>query len=160
MYLVLNKIWLAVCSYAYLYWQIRAQSLTHILSACLQESKFSLYCPTSLGKLVLIEIDKQRLPLFPEDAWFAAKVKVKSPEGDIYTFPIYRWISGSEVQLFREGTGLWNRCLDITLSRKMRGQTRLIYIFFSSALKITDDSHHLGKYSREKEMKLREQLYR
>uniref|UniRef100_A0A671WZW8 Arachidonate 15-lipoxygenase type B n=1 Tax=Sparus aurata TaxID=8175 RepID=A0A671WZW8_SPAAU len=98
---------------------------------CGAESKFSLYCPTSLGKLVLIEIDKQRLPLFPEDAWFAAKVKVKSPEGDIYTFPIYRWISGSEVQLFREGT----------------------------ALKITDDSHHLGKYSREKEMKLREQLW-
>uniref|UniRef100_A0AAX7SIQ7 Lipoxygenase domain-containing protein n=1 Tax=Astatotilapia calliptera TaxID=8154 RepID=A0AAX7SIQ7_ASTCA len=54
-------------------------------------------CPTSLGNLVLIELDKQSLPLFPEDAWFCAKVEVKSPEGDIYSFPIYRWIADSKV---------------------------------------------------------------
>ncbi|XP_070712351.1 arachidonate 12-lipoxygenase, 12R-type-like [Pempheris klunzingeri] len=95
------------------------------------ESKFSVSCPTSLGKLVLVEIDKKPLPLFPEDSWFPSKVKVKSPEGDIYNFPIYRWITDSEVHLFREGT----------------------------ALRILDDDHHLGKYSREKELKQREQLY-
>ncbi|KAM9362638.1 arachidonate 12-lipoxygenase, 12R-type-like [Symphorus nematophorus] len=95
------------------------------------ESKFCVCCPTSLGKLVLIEIDKKPLLLFPEDAWFPSKVKVKSPEGDVYNFPIYRWISGCEVHLFREGT----------------------------ALRIFDDDHHLGKYSREKELKLREKLY-
>ncbi|KAF3852551.1 hypothetical protein F7725_005906 [Dissostichus mawsoni] len=70
--------------------------------------------------------------MFPEDSWFPDKVEVRSPEGDDYNFPIYRWIADSEVQLFREGT----------------------------ALRILDDNHHLGKYSREKELKLREELYR
>lgn len=85
-----------------------AQGLPHLLFVCLQESKFSVSCPTSLGKLVLIEVDKKPLPLFPEDAWFPCKFKVKSPEGDIYNFPIYRWISDTEVNIFREGTGLWS----------------------------------------------------
>ncbi|KAM7008635.1 arachidonate 12-lipoxygenase, 12R-type-like [Tautogolabrus adspersus] len=96
------------------------------------ESKFSMYCPTSLGKLVLIELDKKPLPMFPEDNWFPNKIQIKSPEGDLYTFPIYRWIAGCEVHLFREGT----------------------------ALRIFDDNHHLGKYGREKELKQREELYR
>ncbi|XP_074546464.1 arachidonate 12-lipoxygenase, 12R-type-like [Halichoeres trimaculatus] len=96
------------------------------------DSKFSVSCPTSLGKLVLIELDKKPLPLFPEDNWFPSKIKIKSPEGDTYTFPIYRWIAGCEVHLFREAT----------------------------ALRIFDDNHHLGKYCREKELKLREELYR
>uniref|UniRef100_A0A3B3XBG5 Lipoxygenase domain-containing protein n=1 Tax=Poecilia mexicana TaxID=48701 RepID=A0A3B3XBG5_9TELE len=61
--------------------------------------------PTSLGKLVLVELDKQPLLLFPEDSWFPAKVEVKSPDGDIYNFPVYRWISDSKVHRFREGTG-------------------------------------------------------
>ncbi|XP_070768794.1 polyunsaturated fatty acid lipoxygenase ALOX15B-like [Enoplosus armatus] len=107
-------------------------SLTGTISFCLgAESTFSVTCPTSLGKLVLIEIDKKPLPLFPEDAWFPCKVTVKSPEGDIYNFPIYRWIANSEVHLFREAT----------------------------ALRVFDDNLHLGKYSREMELKLREQLY-
>lgn len=41
----------------------------------------------------------------PEDSWFPNKVKVKSPEGDTYNFPIYRWITDSKVYRFREGTG-------------------------------------------------------
>lgn len=65
-----------------------------------------MYSAQSLGKLVLIELDKQRLPLFPEDSWFPAKVEVTSPEGDVYRFPIYRWIDDSKVHRFREGTGL------------------------------------------------------
>ncbi|KAI9525624.1 hypothetical protein NQZ68_006173 [Dissostichus eleginoides] len=95
-------------------------------------STFSVSCPTSLGKLVLIEVDKKPLLMLPEDSWFPDKVEVRSPEGDDYNFPIYRWIADSEVHLFREGT----------------------------ALRILDDNHHLGKYSREKELKLREELYR
>uniref|UniRef100_A0A7N5ZTE3 Arachidonate 15-lipoxygenase B-like n=1 Tax=Anabas testudineus TaxID=64144 RepID=A0A7N5ZTE3_ANATE len=69
-------------------------------------STFTVSCPTSLGKLVLIQLDKQRLPLIPEDSWFPAKVEVESPGGDTYKFPIYRWITDSEVHHFREGTGL------------------------------------------------------
>uniref|UniRef100_A0A3B4FR53 Lipoxygenase domain-containing protein n=1 Tax=Pundamilia nyererei TaxID=303518 RepID=A0A3B4FR53_9CICH len=71
-------------------------------------SKFKVSCSTSLGNLLLIELDKQSLPLFPEDAWFCAKVEVKSPEGDIYSFPIYRWITDSKVHRFRDGKGLGN----------------------------------------------------
>jgi hypothetical protein len=62
-------------------------------------------CPSSLGTLVLIELDKQPLPLFPQDAWFPSKVVVTTPEGDTCQFPIYRWIMDKEVHLFREGTG-------------------------------------------------------
>uniref|UniRef100_A0A3P9CVL9 Hydroperoxide isomerase ALOXE3-like n=1 Tax=Maylandia zebra TaxID=106582 RepID=A0A3P9CVL9_9CICH len=66
-------------------------------------SKFKVSCSTSLGNLVLIELDKQSLPLFPEDDWFCAKVEVKSPEGDIYSFPVYRWIADSKVHRFKDG---------------------------------------------------------
>ncbi|XP_047433293.1 polyunsaturated fatty acid lipoxygenase ALOX15B-like [Mugil cephalus] len=95
-------------------------------------SCFTVSCPTSLGKLVLIELDKQPLPLFPGDSWFPRKVEVKSPEGHTYHFPIYRWITDSEVHRFREAT----------------------------ALTVLEDKHHLGQYSRQQELKEREQDYR
>nr|XP_020504092.1 hydroperoxide isomerase ALOXE3-like [Labrus bergylta] len=95
-------------------------------------SSFSICNSASIGKLVLIELDKQRLPLFPEDSWFPTKVEVKSPEGDTYNFPVYRWITDSAVYRFREGR----------------------------ALTVFDDTHHLGKYSRQQELKQREEDYR
>ncbi|XP_041641858.1 arachidonate 12-lipoxygenase, 12R-type-like isoform X2 [Cheilinus undulatus] len=101
-------------------------------SETLKVSCFTVCNPVSIGRLVLIELDKQRLPLFPEDSWFPTKVEVKSPEGHTYNFPIYRWITDSEVHRFREGTALTT-----------------IY-----------DTNHLGKYSREKELKQREEDYR
>ncbi|XP_041840057.1 polyunsaturated fatty acid lipoxygenase ALOX15B-like [Melanotaenia boesemani] len=95
-------------------------------------ASFTVSCPTSIGKLVLVEVDKKSLPLFPEDSWFPAKVEVKSPEGDVYNFPIYRWINDSEVHRFRQGT----------------------------ALTIIQDDHHLGRYSREVELQQRKEDYR
>uniref|UniRef100_A0A7N8WU53 Arachidonate 15-lipoxygenase B-like n=1 Tax=Mastacembelus armatus TaxID=205130 RepID=A0A7N8WU53_9TELE len=83
-------------------------------------SSFTVSCSSSLGNLVLIELDKKHLPLFPEDSWFPAKVEVKSPEGDTYTFPIYRWINDSEVHRFKEGTGLWELCLQVPWLRNKR----------------------------------------
>ncbi|XP_027874975.1 arachidonate 15-lipoxygenase B-like isoform X2 [Xiphophorus couchianus] len=94
-------------------------------------ASFTVSSPKSLGKLVLVELDKQPLLLFPEDSWFPAKVEVKSPEGDIYNFPIYRWITDSKVHRFREGT----------------------------ALKGFEDNHHLGRDSREQELKQRQKDY-
>ncbi|XP_068606631.1 arachidonate 12-lipoxygenase, 12R-type-like [Brachionichthys hirsutus] len=93
---------------------------------------FTVSCNESIGKLVLVELDKQCLPFFPEDAWFLAKVQVNSPEGDTYNFPVYRWIDESEVHRFREGT----------------------------ALRVSEDSHHLGRYSRQLELSEREEEYR
>ncbi|XP_013863199.1 hydroperoxide isomerase ALOXE3 [Austrofundulus limnaeus] len=93
---------------------------------------FTVSCPTSIGKLVLIEIDKQPLLFFPEDSWFPSKVEVKSPEGHTFTFPVYRWITGSMVQNFREG----------------------------KALKVFEDNNPLCQYSREQELKQRQVDYR
>ncbi|XP_014855324.1 PREDICTED: arachidonate 15-lipoxygenase B-like [Poecilia mexicana] len=98
---------------------------------CTKVASFTVSSPTFLGKLVLVELDKQPLLLFPEDSWFPAKVEVKSPDGDIYNFPVYRWISDSKVHRFREGT----------------------------ALKGFEDSHQLGRYSREEELKQRQKDY-
>ncbi|KAK2817137.1 hypothetical protein Q5P01_025328 [Channa striata] len=94
-------------------------------------STFTVSNPLSLGKLVLIQLDKQSLPLFPEDSWFPTKVEVKSPEGDTYNFPIYRWIPDSRTHSFREGT----------------------------ALRVFEENHHLGVHSREQELKQREKDY-
>ncbi|TWW58711.1 Hydroperoxide isomerase ALOXE3 [Takifugu flavidus] len=95
-------------------------------------SKFTVRCSESIGKLVLIELDKQGLPIFPEDSWFPSKVEVKSPEGDVYVFPIYYWIDDNQVHRFREGT----------------------------ALRVFEDTHPLGKHSRKRELKEREEDYR
>ncbi|XP_065813787.1 polyunsaturated fatty acid lipoxygenase ALOX15B-like [Labrus bergylta] len=95
------------------------------------ESTFTLSCTNSIGKLLLIELNKHPVIVFPEDAWFPNKVEVKSPEGQTFNFPIYRWITDSEVHLYRDGKAL------------------LVY----------EDTHPLGKYSREKELKEREEAY-
>lgn len=62
--------------------------------------------PCDHGKLLLIELDKQLVFVFPEDAWFPSKVEVKSPEGKVYNFPVYHWVTDSKVQVFREGADL------------------------------------------------------
>ncbi|XP_078022370.1 polyunsaturated fatty acid lipoxygenase ALOX15B-like isoform X2 [Epinephelus lanceolatus] len=64
-------------------------------------STFTMSCPASIGKLVLIELEKQ--PSQNPDKWFPTKVEVKSPEGDTFKFLICRWITDSEVYRFREG---------------------------------------------------------
>ncbi|XP_059197441.1 polyunsaturated fatty acid lipoxygenase ALOX15B-like [Centropristis striata] len=97
---------------------------------------FTLSCPASIGKLVLIELDKRPFPLIPiswfgRDSWFPAKVEVNSPEGHTYKFPIYRWITDFEVHRFREGT----------------------------ALRVFEDNHHLGLYSRHQELIKRSKDY-
>lgn len=78
-----------------------------------QVSHFIVSCPKSLGKLVMIKLDKQKR--FLQDSWYPAKVEVKSPKNKTYHFPIYHWITDSEVYCFREGTGLWKcACLIYT----------------------------------------------
>ncbi|KAI4833476.1 hypothetical protein KUCAC02_016374 [Chaenocephalus aceratus] len=69
-------------------------------------SSFNMSCRVSIGKLILIELDKQGLPLIPQD--------------------------NSEVKRFREGT----------------------------ALRVFEDIHHLGRYSRVQALKQREKDYR
>ncbi|XP_039903152.1 polyunsaturated fatty acid lipoxygenase ALOX15B-like [Simochromis diagramma] len=95
-----------------------------------QVSHFIVSCPKSLGKLVMIKLDKQKR--FLQDSWYPAKVEVKSPKNKTYHFPIYHWITDSEVYCFREGT----------------------------ALRTFDDSNsHLGGCSRQQELKQRQKVF-
>ncbi|XP_067106336.1 polyunsaturated fatty acid lipoxygenase ALOX15B-like [Osmerus mordax] len=64
---------------------------------------FPIECPTSLGELVVVELDKKPLLLTPSDNWFCTKVTVVTPEKNTAHFPCYRWISDNKVHYFREG---------------------------------------------------------
>uniref|UniRef100_A0A3Q1INM4 Uncharacterized protein n=1 Tax=Anabas testudineus TaxID=64144 RepID=A0A3Q1INM4_ANATE len=68
------------------------------------KGEVSLEYGIPISMLVLVELNKQCGWLFIEDSWFPDKVEIKSPEGQTYIFPIYRWISDSKVHCFREGT--------------------------------------------------------
>ncbi|XP_030604396.1 hydroperoxide isomerase ALOXE3-like [Archocentrus centrarchus] len=92
-------------------------------------SKCTISCPKSLGKLVLIELQKETM--FFNDSWYPAKVDVKSPEGDTYHFPIYHWITDSELHYFREG----------------------------AALLVFEDKCSVDGYSREQEIKQQQEVY-
>ncbi|XP_077426909.1 polyunsaturated fatty acid lipoxygenase ALOX15B-like [Vanacampus margaritifer] len=87
-------------------------------------STCTVSCPNSLGRLVLIELDKPPNPDSRDDAWFPEKVEIKSPKNDVYTFPVHCWICSGDAQIFREGT----------------------------ALRIFDESHSLGQNARKEEL--------
>ncbi|XP_030606493.1 arachidonate 15-lipoxygenase B-like [Archocentrus centrarchus] len=95
-------------------------------------SRFTVSSPVPLGELLLIEIDKEHRLLFPDKSWYAAKVEVNSPEGDTYHFPIYQWITDSDVHRFKEGTAL----------RASQEKNSL-----------------LAKYSRQEELEKQQQVY-
>ncbi|XP_077428039.1 arachidonate 12-lipoxygenase, 12R-type-like isoform X2 [Vanacampus margaritifer] len=64
---------------------------------------YTVCCSKSLGKLILIELDKRHRHFVPDGSWFPDKVEVKSPEEDVYTFPIHCWISDKATHRYREG---------------------------------------------------------
>ncbi|XP_076736077.1 hydroperoxide isomerase ALOXE3-like [Maylandia zebra] len=95
-------------------------------------SRFTVTCPVSLGELLLIEVDKEHRLLLPDMSWYAAKVEVTSPEGDTYQFPIYQWITNSDVHRFKEG----------------------------EALRASQEKNSLlAKYSRQEELEKQQQVY-
>uniref|UniRef100_A0A8C6WH08 Lipoxygenase domain-containing protein n=1 Tax=Neogobius melanostomus TaxID=47308 RepID=A0A8C6WH08_9GOBI len=87
--------------------------------------------PVSLGKLVLIELEKMKRPLLPLLPWFVEKVEVDSLENDTFKFPIYHWIVDEEIHRFRECT----------------------------ALTVVQDDHPLAKYTRQMELQERRKQY-
>uniref|UniRef100_A0A8C9V277 Hydroperoxide isomerase ALOXE3-like n=1 Tax=Scleropages formosus TaxID=113540 RepID=A0A8C9V277_SCLFO len=96
------------------------------------EGNSSVKCPVSLGKLVLIEVEKQKYSIFPEDDWFCSKIAVTTPDGDSVSFPCYRW--------------LWDR--------------EKVVLMESTAKRVFDDSLPLAQYHREKELQSRQMEYR
>ncbi|XP_061881925.1 arachidonate 12-lipoxygenase, 12R-type-like [Entelurus aequoreus] len=94
------------------------------------EVTYCVDCEHTLGQLILIEVDKRTW--FLSDAWLPEKVEITTPEGDVYTFPVYCWISDSETHRFREG----------------------------KALKIYEEENPLGLYARKQELLQRRKEYR
>uniref|UniRef100_A0A4W5NT80 Si:dkey-17e16.9 n=1 Tax=Hucho hucho TaxID=62062 RepID=A0A4W5NT80_9TELE len=59
--------------------------------------------PSSLGRLLLVKLEKEQYLFLPENEWFCSKVVVTTPEGDVILFPCYRWVSRGEVVELRGG---------------------------------------------------------
>ncbi|KAJ0055989.1 hypothetical protein NL108_017220, partial [Boleophthalmus pectinirostris] len=70
------------------------------------KTSFPLTCTESLGDLIMVKLEKKPQLLFPNDDWFVDKVEVTSPEGPVYTFPIYHWIIDDKIHCYREGKAL------------------------------------------------------
>uniref|UniRef100_A0A4W5NQ08 Si:dkey-17e16.9 n=1 Tax=Hucho hucho TaxID=62062 RepID=A0A4W5NQ08_9TELE len=62
--------------------------------------------PSSLGRLLLVKLEKEQYLFLPENEWFCSKVVVTTPEGDVILFPCYRWVSRGEVVELRGGKGV------------------------------------------------------
>uniref|UniRef100_A0A8C7I0B5 Hydroperoxide isomerase ALOXE3 n=1 Tax=Oncorhynchus kisutch TaxID=8019 RepID=A0A8C7I0B5_ONCKI len=59
--------------------------------------------PSSLGRLLLVKLEKEQYLFLPENEWFCSKVVVTTPEGDVILFPCYRWLSRGEIVELRGG---------------------------------------------------------
>lgn len=66
---------------------------------------FEVECNKVLGDLLVIILQKECHHLFPNSPWFVDKVEVKSPMGDCYQFPIYKWITDCNDHYYQEGSG-------------------------------------------------------
>uniref|UniRef100_A0A8C5DBW1 Hydroperoxide isomerase ALOXE3-like n=1 Tax=Gouania willdenowi TaxID=441366 RepID=A0A8C5DBW1_GOUWI len=59
---------------------------------------------SSLGNLLLLQLEKDPFLFLPENQWFCSKIVVTAPEGELL-FPCYRWISRGELVELRGGRG-------------------------------------------------------
>ncbi|KAM6905681.1 hydroperoxide isomerase ALOXE3-like [Lycodopsis pacificus] len=60
----------------------------------------------SLGKLLLVKVEKDPSLFLPENEWYFCKIVVTTPEGEAILFPCYRWISRGELVELRGGRAL------------------------------------------------------
>uniref|UniRef100_A0A3P9HDB8 Arachidonate 15-lipoxygenase type B n=1 Tax=Oryzias latipes TaxID=8090 RepID=A0A3P9HDB8_ORYLA len=68
-------------------------------------STFTVTCSKDLGQLLEIHLEKQG-GIIIKDSWLPAKVEVESPDGKVYSFPIYHWLTDSKKHFFREGAAV------------------------------------------------------
>ncbi|XP_062323301.1 hydroperoxide isomerase ALOXE3-like [Osmerus eperlanus] len=68
-----------------------------------QTSSYSVTSTSSLGRPLLVKLEKEQFLYLPENEWFCSKIVVTTPEGDVILFPCYRWISRGEVVELRGG---------------------------------------------------------
>ncbi|XP_042359021.1 hydroperoxide isomerase ALOXE3-like [Plectropomus leopardus] len=67
---------------------------------------YSVKTSLSLGKLLLVKVEKDPFLFLPEDEWYCSKVVVTPPEGEAILFPCYRWISRGELVELRGGRAM------------------------------------------------------
>ncbi|KAK5852920.1 hypothetical protein PBY51_006753 [Eleginops maclovinus] len=60
----------------------------------------------SLGKLLLVKVEKVQYLYLPEDEWYFSKMVVTTPEGDVILYPCYRWIGRGEPVELRGGRAM------------------------------------------------------
>ncbi|XP_071396432.1 hydroperoxide isomerase ALOXE3-like [Centroberyx affinis] len=60
----------------------------------------------SLGKLLLVKLEKDPYLLLPENQWFCSNIVVKTPERDRILFPCNRWVSRGELVELRGGRAM------------------------------------------------------
>uniref|UniRef100_A0A8C6KNE2 Si:dkey-17e16.9 n=1 Tax=Nothobranchius furzeri TaxID=105023 RepID=A0A8C6KNE2_NOTFU len=86
---------------------------------------------SSLGKLLIVKVEKDPRFGLPEDEWFCSRIVVTTQNGEEVVFPCYRWISRGEKVELRGG----------------------------KAMKVFEDVHPLQIEHREDELRLRKSLY-
>lgn len=76
------------------------------LISSFQTGVYSVKTKESLGKLLLLTVEKEPIFLRPTDEWYCSKIVVTTPEGDAILFPCYRWVSNKEMVELRGGRGV------------------------------------------------------
>ncbi|XP_039981087.1 hydroperoxide isomerase ALOXE3 [Xiphias gladius] len=92
---------------------------------------YTMRTSLSLGKLLLVKVEKDPYFVHSEDEWYCSTIAVTTPEGDAILFPCYRWISRGELVELRGGR----------------------------AVKVFEEDHPLLINHRKKELMLKKSLY-
>uniref|UniRef100_A0A3B5Q9C0 Hydroperoxide isomerase ALOXE3-like n=1 Tax=Xiphophorus maculatus TaxID=8083 RepID=A0A3B5Q9C0_XIPMA len=116
---------------------------TWMFSLFFQPYTHKVECTKPLGDLLAIIIQKEYHIVFSKGPWFVAKVEVKSPMGDIYQFPIYKWITDCKDHYYQEGSG-W-----FTLSTLQRRNTLTLLL----QLKLAEWAEHKTKWTNIEDIK-------
>uniref|UniRef100_A0A3B4V3U7 Hydroperoxide isomerase ALOXE3-like n=1 Tax=Seriola dumerili TaxID=41447 RepID=A0A3B4V3U7_SERDU len=67
---------------------------------------YTIKTSSSLGKLLLVKVEKDPYLVLSEDEWYCSKIVVTTPEGNVILFPCYRWISRGELVELRGGRAM------------------------------------------------------
>ncbi|XP_036942277.1 hydroperoxide isomerase ALOXE3-like [Acanthopagrus latus] len=67
---------------------------------------YTIKTSLSLGKLLLVKVEKDPFLVRKDDEWYCSKIVVTTPEGEVLLFPCYRWISRGELVELRGGRAL------------------------------------------------------
>uniref|UniRef100_A0A673ABA7 Si:dkey-17e16.9 n=1 Tax=Sphaeramia orbicularis TaxID=375764 RepID=A0A673ABA7_9TELE len=67
---------------------------------------YTITTPLSLGRILLIKVEKDPNIILPENEWYFSKVVVTTPEGDVILFPCFRWMNSGEVVELRGGRAM------------------------------------------------------